>query len=577
MDQAGIIESKSEIPADNLPVQQSNLASTFSLWKRALYFAVKRPLSFLVIALLPFIPGFIFVVSVFGTLFGFFHVTQGLADFVAFATTPIARIVISLLSWALYLWSQIALIIILKTTEETIGLFQAYGKALVKLPRYFWVWILGAVIICAGTVLLVIPGIIFAIWFIFSSAIFIVEDIGGLQALLKSKEYTRGYWWAILGRLITFVLLSFVIFLIVNIPVLFWGIKALVFTQFANILLVFLLRVLFATYIFYMYDSLKTIKNNLVFEADKFSKIIFSAIALLGVVLWIIVILPSLKSLAKPEVRNQPGINLQGQVRGEFDRAGLTNEKVEELFYSPQWTYPPDFYRDPSRPAQAIIIHLSTADISKPYNPGKHYTLCAANRAEVVDWFQQGADGGEYEVNTSTENPNNALETEKYYELRSKRPTYLTPAWARIYKCSYVDFSESKFNQISGKSFWSEPGEVWIGTFNQRPITTENVKGLIEYIWFVNHNNRGAGGLDKIFQTSVQDQGDFITYTMYSNNVAGGSGTGDNYCDQMSLLYTVYKVDKNTGKVIVTEKIDTWKGRCGAESSQGKNLFPSNE
>jgi len=48
-----------------------------------------------------------------------------------------------------------------------------------------------------GFLFLIIPGIIFLVWFIFAQFIIFAEDDRGMNAILKSKEYVRGKWASI--------------------------------------------------------------------------------------------------------------------------------------------------------------------------------------------------------------------------------------------------------------------------------------------------------------------------------------------------------------------------------------------
>jgi hypothetical protein len=59
-----------------------------------------------------------------------------------------------------------------------------------------------------GTMLLIIPGIILAIWYIFVAQVVVVESLKGGAALSRSKELTEGYRGRVFGM--------FVLFLVVN-------------------------------------------------------------------------------------------------------------------------------------------------------------------------------------------------------------------------------------------------------------------------------------------------------------------------------------------------------------------------
>jgi hypothetical protein len=52
-----------------------------------------------------------------------------------------------------------------------------------------------------GTLLLIIPGIIFAVWYSFTSYAVIFEVLKGLNAMRASKSLVVGRWWPILWRL----------------------------------------------------------------------------------------------------------------------------------------------------------------------------------------------------------------------------------------------------------------------------------------------------------------------------------------------------------------------------------------
>lgn len=75
-------------------------------------------------------------------------------------------------------------------------------------------------IVLGGSLLLVIPGLIFAIWYNFTFYTVIFENTRGLNALRASKSLVTGRWWAIFWRWlapgIVFSALSFVIFYILS-------------------------------------------------------------------------------------------------------------------------------------------------------------------------------------------------------------------------------------------------------------------------------------------------------------------------------------------------------------------------
>jgi len=82
----------------------------------------------------------------------------------------------------------------------------AFGAALEKgkglIIPLAWIGFLTGFIIGGGFFLLIIPGIIFMVWFFFAQFILVKEDARGMSALLKSREYVRGEWFNVALRLL---------------------------------------------------------------------------------------------------------------------------------------------------------------------------------------------------------------------------------------------------------------------------------------------------------------------------------------------------------------------------------------
>ena len=63
-----------------------------------------------------------------------------------------------------------------------------------------WICILDVLAVAGGFMLLIVPGIILSIALMFANYALVVEDKRGMRALTQSREYAKGYWWAIVGR-----------------------------------------------------------------------------------------------------------------------------------------------------------------------------------------------------------------------------------------------------------------------------------------------------------------------------------------------------------------------------------------
>jgi hypothetical protein len=71
-----------------------------------------------------------------------------------------------------------------------------------QFPSAFWVMILQALIVLAGTIFLILPGIYLSILLTFSTLIFLAYGKRGTHALQASRELVTGRWWATFGRLL---------------------------------------------------------------------------------------------------------------------------------------------------------------------------------------------------------------------------------------------------------------------------------------------------------------------------------------------------------------------------------------
>lgn len=63
-------------------------------------------------------------------------------------------------------------------------------------------------LIFLGLILLIIPGIILAIWFSLVSYVVVIEKTGPIEALKRSKKLVESHFWAVLGRMALILFLS---------------------------------------------------------------------------------------------------------------------------------------------------------------------------------------------------------------------------------------------------------------------------------------------------------------------------------------------------------------------------------
>jgi hypothetical protein len=78
--------------------------------------------------------------------------------------------------------------------------------------KFLLLSILLALMIGFGSVLLIVPGILFLTWYAFSKYIFIEDEKAGiLVALGRSKNLVKGKFWKVLGRLAVFGLFMIIV------------------------------------------------------------------------------------------------------------------------------------------------------------------------------------------------------------------------------------------------------------------------------------------------------------------------------------------------------------------------------
>ncbi|KKS32243.1 MAG: hypothetical protein UU93_C0008G0005 [Candidatus Amesbacteria bacterium GW2011_GWA2_42_12] len=97
---------------------------------------------------------------------------------------------------------------IVNTSRKSIRELLSLGKKL-ALPLFLTLLLLSLVTIL-GYLLLIIPGIIFSVWFIFTIVIMINEDVWGLAALKSSRNLVKGHFWKVASYLGFCLILTFI-------------------------------------------------------------------------------------------------------------------------------------------------------------------------------------------------------------------------------------------------------------------------------------------------------------------------------------------------------------------------------
>ena len=172
--------------SDKLPGVFALLKETKNIYMKSLQF-------FSIISLILFIPMFLMTYvtgSMKGTASQMFSGDYGQVPLVIFLYIGIIMLI-----------TPSVLLALAHNELSDVGL--ALKKGSKKMGRYFLFSLATGFIIIAGFILLIIPGIIFSVWYAFVGVISILEEetLGIGDALRRSKSYVKGRWWSIFWRM----------------------------------------------------------------------------------------------------------------------------------------------------------------------------------------------------------------------------------------------------------------------------------------------------------------------------------------------------------------------------------------
>jgi hypothetical protein len=123
---------------------------------------------------------------------------------------------IVLIGYVIFVFSMLPLVFSL---HHTAGVDASYKATIGWFWPFVWVTILEMLAVLGGSIMLIIPGIWLGIALMLMTYVFVIEHRRGLDALRQSKDYIKGYWWAILGRALLLGLIFLAATIIIEIPV----------------------------------------------------------------------------------------------------------------------------------------------------------------------------------------------------------------------------------------------------------------------------------------------------------------------------------------------------------------------
>ncbi len=108
---------------------------------------------------------------------------------------------------------------VIYSIHNATGVDASYKATIGWFWPYVWVVILELFAVMGASVMLIIPGIWLGVALSFAGYLFVIEGRRGVDALRQSKDYVKGYWWAVVGRTLLLALIYIVAAIVIRIPV----------------------------------------------------------------------------------------------------------------------------------------------------------------------------------------------------------------------------------------------------------------------------------------------------------------------------------------------------------------------
>jgi hypothetical protein len=145
---------------------------------------------------------------------------------------PTLALVLGFLVWSLLIKATVVVSVSRVISGEGLEVKETLKVAWRKLGRYFLTNLLTSLIMVIGYILLIVPGVVFTVWYSFSQYIVITQDVGPIQALKASKKLVSGRFWPVFGRLFGITVFFLVLQIVLSSIRLVGPIAALLFSPY---------------------------------------------------------------------------------------------------------------------------------------------------------------------------------------------------------------------------------------------------------------------------------------------------------------------------------------------------------
>jgi hypothetical protein len=155
---------------------------------------------------------------------------------------------------------------ILRLSSKELKLLDVYKASMSGLIPFCLTLLLSGLIIFVGSLLFIIPGVIFFVRFYFVPFVASLEGIYYRSALRKSSEYVKGLWWEVLARVLILVVLLYVVFtpfFIISFFIISLILEKIspIITSLLSIILNYAASIFSLVYMFTFYNQIKNVKK----------------------------------------------------------------------------------------------------------------------------------------------------------------------------------------------------------------------------------------------------------------------------------------------------------------------------
>ena len=175
---------------------------------------------------------------------------------------------------------------LISSIHNNSGVDASYKNTVPLFWPFVWMTILTMFAVLGGSFMLIIPGIWLAVALGVARYVFVIEGRRGIDALRQSKDYIKGYWWAVLGRSLLLGIIVLVAVFVIELP---FGVLFAIFLGKASAGIIGFVLTLFyapfsAVYAYKIFENLRELKPELAGAQTKEGTGFIKASAIVGIV-----------------------------------------------------------------------------------------------------------------------------------------------------------------------------------------------------------------------------------------------------------------------------------------------------